>query len=240
MGVFIMNRKILSAALLAASAAPLSAMAAQDISYRYIEAEYVVLDVDMYEDDDALDNVIEEVDDGDGFKIGASYSFTNNLFVFGNYSQTQADFTFIDDNAALVPDDTDIKTLQLGLGYFAPINMNMDFVARAAYMDVDYDDFATGAEDQDVTDSDTTLGNVWDDLNEDSSDGYFVDAGVRAQTVEWLELGGGVRYTDLDSGDDFSVFGNALFEINQNMGINLTASFGDNLSSYGLGFRYSM
>jgi hypothetical protein len=108
-------------------------------------------------------------------------------------------------------------------------------------MDVDYDDFATGAEDQDVTDPDTDLGNVWDDLNEDSSDGYFVDAGVRAQTAfEWLELGGGVRYTDLDAGDDFSLFGNALFEINQSMGINLTASFGDNLSSYGLGFRYSM
>lgn len=235
-----MNRKILSAAVLAASAAPFSAFAAQDISYRYIEAEYVVQDVDMYEDDDAFNNIIEDVDDGDGFKVGASFSFTNNLFVFGNYAQTKADFTFINNTGARVPEDTDVKTLQLGLGYFAPINMNMDFVARAAYMDVDYDEFATGAEGQDVTDPDTTFGDVWDDLNEDSSDGYFVDAGVRAQAIEWLELGGGIRYTDLDSGDDFSVFGNALFEINQNMGINLTASLGDNLSSYGLGFRYSM
>lgn len=235
-----MNRKILSAAVLAASVAPFSAIAAQDISYRYVEAEYVIQDVDMYEDDDAFDNVIEDVDDGDGFKVGASFAFTNNLFIFGNYAQTQADFTFINDNAALVPDDVDVKTLQLGLGYFAPINMNTDFVVRAAYMDVDYDEFASGGQDQDVTDPDTTFGDVWDDLNEDSSDGYFVDAGVRAQTIEWLELGGGVRYTDLDSGDDFSVFGNALFEINQNMGINLTASIGENLSSYGLGFRYSM
>lgn len=235
-----MNRKILSAAVLAACAAPVSAFAAQDISYRYIEAEYIVQDVDMYEDDNAFDNVIEDVDDGDGFKIGASFSFTNNLFVFGNYAQTKADFTFINDNAALVPEDTDIKTLQLGLGYFAPINARTDFVVRAAYMDVDYDEFATGATDQDITNPDTTFGDVWDDLNEDSSDGYFVDAGVRAQAIEWLELGGGIRYTDLDSGDDFSVFGNALFEINQNMGINVTASIGDNLSAYGIGFRYSM
>lgn len=235
-----MKQKILSAAILAACATPFSAVAAQDISYRYIEAEYIVQDVDLYEDDDAFDNIIEDVDDGDGFKIGASFSFANNLFVFGNYAQTKADFTFIDDTGALIPENTDVKTLQLGLGYFAPINMNMDFVVRAAYMDVDYDEFATGATDQDITDPDTTFGDVWDDLNEDSSDGYFVDAGVRAQVIDWLELGGGIRYTDLDMGDDFSVFGNALFEINQNFGINLTANIGDNLSSYGLGLRYSM
>lgn len=235
-----MNRKILSAAVLAACAAPLSAFAAETISYNYVEADYVVLDVDMYEDDDALNNIIEDVDDGDGFSIGASYAFTNNLFIFGNYSQTQADFTFINDTAARVPSDTDVKTLQVGLGYFAPINANMDFVVRAAYMDVDNDNFSFGQTDQDIGDNDTTLRDALDDLNEDTSDGYFADVGVRAQVIDWLELGGGVRYTDLDSGDDFSVFGNALFEINQNFGINLTASVGDNLSSYGLGFRYSL
>lgn len=235
-----MKRKILSAAVLAASIAPFSAFAAQGISYNYIEAEYIIQDVDMYEDNDAFSNIIDDIDDGDGFRIGASFSFTNNLFVFGNYAQTKADFTFINDNAALVPADTDVKTLQLGLGYFAPINRSMDFVARAAYMDVDYDEFSLGATDQDITDPGTSFGDAWDDLNEDSSDGYFIDAGVRAQTLDWLELGGGLRYTDLDSGDDFSVFGNALFEINQNLGINLTASIGDNLSSYGLGIRYSM
>lgn len=234
-----MNRKTLSAALLAACATPLTALAAENISYNFIEAEYVVLDVDMYEDDNAFDNVIEDVDDGDGFRISASFAFTNNLFVFGNYSQTKADFTFINDTAAVVPADTDIKTLQLGLGYFAPINASTDFVVRAAYMDVDYDEFSFGQTDQDIGD-DNSFRDAWDDLNEDTSDGYFVDAGVRAQVISWLELGGGIRYTDLDSGDDFSVFGNALFEINQNMGINVTASIGDNLSSYGIGFRYSM
>lgn len=236
-----MNRKLLSTALLAASAAlPVSAFAAQDISYRYVEVEYVVQDVDMYEDDDAFDNIIEDVDDGDGFKIGASFSFTNNLFIFGNYAQTSADFTFLNDTGGVIPRDTDVKTLQVGLGYFAPISTNVDFVVRAAYMDVDLDEFSLGQTDQDIGDDDTDFSDAWNDLNEDTSDGYFADVGVRAQVIEWLELGGGVRYTDLDSGDDVSAFGSALFEITQNMGINLTASFGDNLSSYGLGFRYSM
>lgn len=236
-----MNRAKLPASVFAGMMLlPASALAAENISYNYVEVDYIVQDIDMYEDDEAFDDVIEDVDDGDGFGIEASFAFTRNLFVFGNYSQTQADFTFIDDNGAFIPEDTDVKTLQLGLGYFAPINTNMDFVARAAYMDTDLDEFSAGATDDDVADDNVTLGDAIDDLNEDTSDGYFVDAGVRAQAMEWLELGGGVRYTDLDSGDDVSVFGNAMFEINQNMGVNLTASFGDNLSSYGLGFRYSL
>jgi opacity protein-like surface antigen len=234
-----MNRSFLPTAVITALAAlPFSASAAEGISYSYFEVDYIVQDVDMYEDDDAFDNIIEDVDDGDGFKIGASFAFTNNLFIFGNYAQTKADFTFINDTGAVIPQDTDVKTLQVGLGYFAPITNNVDFVVRAAYMDVDLDEFSLGATDQDI--GDDSLGDAWDDLNEDTSDGYFADVGVRAQVLNWLEVGGGVRYTDLDSGDDVSAFGNVLFEINQNIGINLSASFGDKLSSYGLGFRYSL
>src|SRR5690606_39032821 len=157
-----------STALLAASAAlPVSAFAAQDISYRYVEVEYVVQDVDMYEDDDAFDNIIEDVDDGDGFKIGASFSFTNNLFIFGNYAQTSADFTFLTDNGGVIPRDHYVKTLHLGLRYFAPISTYVDFVVRAAYMDVDLDEFSLGQTDQDIGDDDTDFSAAWNDLNED-------------------------------------------------------------------------
>lgn len=236
-----MNRTIFPVNLLAAlTMLPAASMAAESISYSYIEAAYVVQDMDMYEDEGVFDNVLDDVDDGDGFKIEASFAFSNNMFLFGNYAQTQADFTFVNDAGAVIPQDQDVKTLELGLGFFAPINNDMDFVARAAYQDVDLDNFSFGATDDDIADDDETVGDAFDDLNEDTSDGYFVDAGVRAQVVPQLELGGGVRYTDLDSGDDVGVFANALWEFNENMGINLSASFGDNLSSYGLGFRYSM
>lgn len=232
-----MNRNFLSTAVIAAMAAlPISSFAAEDISYSYLEIDYIVQDVDMYEDDDLFDNFLEDVDDGDGFKVEGSFAFTNNLFIFANYAQTKADFTFINDVGIVVPRDTDVKTLQVGLGYFAPITYNVDFVVRAAYMDVDLDDFYLGQTEQDIGD----LTDAWRDLDEDTSDGYLADAGIRAQVTPWLELGGGVRYTDLDTGDDISAFGNVLFEINQNMGINLSASFGDNLSSYGIGFRYSL
>lgn len=236
-----MNRTIFPVNLIAAfTMLPAAAMAAESISYSYIEAAYVVQDMDMYEDEGVFDNVLDDVDDGDGFKIEGSFAFSNNMFLFGNYAQTQADFTFVNDTGAVIPQDQDVKTLELGLGFFAPINNNMDFVARGAYKDVDLDNFSFGATDDDIADDDVTVGDAFDDLNEDTSDGYFVDAGVRAQVAPQFELGGGVRYTDLDSGDDVGVFANAMWEFNDNMGINLSASFGDNLSSYGLGFRYSM
>jgi hypothetical protein len=241
LGTIFMNRAILPASILAAlTVLPAAALAAENISYSYIEAAYVIQDMDMYEDEEAFDNVLEDVDDGDGFKIDASFAFSSNMFLFGSYAQTQADFTFINDTGALIPQDQDVKTIELGLGFFAPLSDRMDFVARAAYMDVDLDNFSFGATDDDIADDDETVEDAYDDLNEDASDGYFVDAGVRAQALPQLELGGGVRYTDLDSGDDVAVFANAMWEINQNMGINLSASFGDNLSAYGLGFRYSM
>ena len=227
-------------ALSALIAFPLSALAAEDISYSYIELDYVIQDIDLYEDDEAFNDVIEDADDGDGYNLAVSFGVTESVFLFGSYTQTTADYTFVNDEGTFIPEDQDIKTLNLGLGFHVPLSTTTDFVARAAYMDVDYGEFSFGQVDNDVADDDETVGDAFDDLNEDTSDGYMIDLGVRSQVAYWLELGGGVRYTDVDSGDDIAAFGSALFEITPNMGINLDASFGDNLSTYQLGFRYSM
>ena len=48
-----------------------------------------------------------------------------------------------------------------------------------------------------------------------------------------------MRYTDLDYGDNTSFFGNLLFEVSDNIGINLGGDFGGDLSTYSLGLRYS-
>lgn len=218
--------------------APTTSLAAEDISYTFVEIDYVVQDIDMFEDDDAFDNILEDFDDGDGYQVAGSFQFIDSWFAFGSYSNTQADFTFTNDTGMTIPSDEDIKTLRLGVGYFFPMTTAMDFVATASYVDVDYGDFNLGATESDLDEWDA-VDDAFNDLDEDSSDGYSLDAGVRSQVVEWVELGGGLRYTDLDSGDDFSVFANALFELNQNMGINLSADFGDDVSTYALGFRYS-
>lgn len=236
-----MIRKIFPVAALATAVAlPASAMAAEDISYTYVQLDYIVQDIDAFEDDQVFDDVLEDVDDGSGFGIEGSFAFANNFFVFGKYSNTEADFTYIDDDGLFVPQGEDIKSFDLGLGYFLPLSDTLDFVARAAYTDVDYGDLNFGQVDDDVADDDETVGDAWDDLNEDSSDGYYVDAGLRAQAVEWLEVGGGVRYSDMDSGDDVSVFGDLTFELNQNLGIVVSGDFGDNATVYGIGLQYSL
>lgn len=229
------------AALIGACIIPTAAMAAGDLSYTYIEAQYLVQDVDMYEDNQVFNNVLEDFDDGDGYKVKASFAFTDNFFGFGSYSNTEADFTFIDDTGLRVPQGQDMKTLTLGLGYNQPLAIGMgqtDFVARAAYFDTDFGEFNLGANDNEINEWDD-VDDAFRDLTDDSSDGFKLDAGLRSQLVHWLEAGGGVRYTYMESEDDFSVFANLLFEINENIGINASADFGDRMSSYGVGLRYS-
>lgn len=233
--------KLPLAALVGACMIPAVATAAGDLSYTYIEGQYLVQDVDMYEDNQAFDNVLEDFDDGDGYQVKASIAFTENFFGFGSYSNTEADFTFTDDTGQRIPQGLDMKTLTVGLGYNRPVAIGAgqtDFVAQAAYFDSDYGDFSLGATDNDIDEWDD-VDNAFDDLSEDSSDGFMVDAGLRSQVIHWLEAGGGLRYTYMESEDDFSIFANLLFEINQNFGINASADFGDNMSSYGLGLRYS-
>ncbi len=226
-------------ALAALVLAPASAFAADGISYTYLEADYIIQDIDLYENEDVFDDFVENVDDGDGFGVTGSLGVTNHLFIFGSYSQTEADFSFVADTGLPIVSGQDIKTVNLGVGFFTPINLKTDLVARAGYTDTDIGDFSFGADDNDIFDDDETIGDAIDDLNEDSSDGYFIDLGVRAQTLDWLELGGGIRYTDLDQGDDVSAFGNLLFEISPNLGINIAADFGDNVSLYKAGVRFS-
>lgn len=218
---------------------PATSFAARDLNYTDIQLDYIVQNVDLYQDNQVFENVVEDIDDGTGFGLSGSYAFTQNMFVFGNYSNTEADFTYTNDAGMRVREGEDIKTMQLGLGYFAPLTRQMDFVGRLSYMDVDYGELEFGETNNDVNQFDD-IDNAFRDLTEDSSDGYSIDVGVNSQIVEWLEAGGGLRYTDLDSGDDFGVFGNLLFEINPNMGVNVAVDFGDMVSFYSLGLRLSM
>ena len=107
------------------------------------------------------------------------------------------------------------------------------------YIDVDLGGFSLGRDKSDDLNSGDDIQNAFDDLNEDDSDGYLLDLGGRAQLTSWLEFGAGVRYTDLDYGDNTSLFGNLLFELSDNLGVNLGGDIGDELSTYSLGLRYS-
>lgn len=218
---------------------PLAATAADGISYSFIEADYLTQDVDYYEDNDFFENFAEDFDDGNGYKVGGSFAISESLFTFGSYSKTDTEFTYIDNNGLLVRGGDDVSTLKLGLGFHTPLSTSLDFVATGGYTDVDLGDFKLGRNKNDDLNSGDDIQNAFDDLNDDDSDGYFVDVGGRAQLAPWLEFGAGIRYTDLDYGDNTSLFGNLMYEFSENLAINLGGDFGDDLSSYSLGLRYS-
>lgn len=234
-----MNKLIPTSILSTALLLPAGAFAAEGVSYSFIEGNFIIQDIDLFEDNGLFNDFIEDFDDGDGYNINGSIAISERFFLHGGYGSTEADFGIVNNNGLFIPQGQDIKTLKLGGGFHMPMSDRTDFVASASYIDVDFGTFNFGAVENDDLNSDDDLQNAFDDLNEDSSDGYSVDAGVRSQMADWLEVGAGARYTDLDSGDDISLFGNLLFEINDNFGINLGGDFGDNISTYSLGLRYS-
>ncbi len=219
--------------ILIAASALLSANAlAQDqLGYTWLEADYTVLDVDLFDNDDSL---IDDFNDGDGWSGRASFAFSDNWSIFGNFSHTDADVTFADNNHFLITRNSNIERLDVGLSFNVPIALSdtrqTDFVARAAYSDIDYGEFEFGS---------TAADNSLDDLRDDSSDGWFTDVALRSQLTDWLEGRAGVRYTDIEDTDNFSVFASALFEISPTLGINVEADIGNDVSTYLVGLRYT-
>ncbi|MGH8494700.1 MAG: outer membrane beta-barrel protein [Gammaproteobacteria bacterium] len=206
---------------------PFAAWSAGDLSYTYLEADYVNLDVDAFGD---AGDFVDDFDNGGGFAVRGSFAFGRALFGFADFSRTDADTNFVNDQGLRVDADQDVERVDVGVGLALPLAERADFVGRAAYTDIDFGDFAFGA-----TASDDDV----DDLREDSSDGYFADARLRAQLTDRLEGSVGARYTDVQSADNVSLIGNVLFELTPNLGINLEVDAGDELKTYYLGARYS-
>lgn len=230
-----MRRISIALAALFLAGVPFTAPQAQagnsdgNLSYTFLEVDYLNLDVDVLDDGDLID----DIDDGGGFAINGSFAFTPTFFAFAGYSVTDSDATVVDEGEVLLSSSQDVNRLNVGLG----VNFGVeppgigasDVVLRAAYTDIDFDDFDFGGS------NDPDL----DDLNDDSSDGYFLDARLRSQLVDWAEGSLGVRYTDIEDADEFSIVGNVLFEFTQNLGVNLEFDAADDVGYYLIGLRYS-
>jgi len=204
----------------------LSANAAEDLSYSYLEIDYINLNIDEVGDSGS---VLDDLDNGGGWGARGSFALTPNWFLFGNYSVTDADASFIDDTNQFFRANTDINRLDVGAGYHSPINSKSDLVIRVAYTDIDSDGFNFGG----------SASASFNDLNDDNSDGFFVDASMRSQLMDTLEGSLGVRYTDLEQFDNISVIGNLMYELSPSMGLNFGLEAGDNISHFLIGLRFS-
>lgn len=101
--------KVMLGSLLLA-AAPLAAHA-EGMSYSYVEADYVDVDID-------------NAPSGDGFGVRGSVGFADNWFVFADY---------LDASVNVV----DIETIAVGLGGHFEVASNVDAVGRIGYTETD-------------------------------------------------------------------------------------------------------
>lgn len=92
------------------AAAPLAAHA-DGMSYSYVEADYVDVDVDGGPS-------------GDGFGVRGSVGFANNWFAFADYVDASVDVV-------------DIENIAVGLGGHYPIGGDFDVVGRIGYTETD-------------------------------------------------------------------------------------------------------
>jgi hypothetical protein len=201
-------------------------VAAEGIEYSYVQLDVLARDIDIFDDEGTA---IEDFDDGTGLSLLGSIEL-GAVHLFGSYSQSESDVTYASEDVFLLPADTDIKRLDLGIGIHPEITDRMDLVAQLGYTDIDYGDFDFG-----------TGGGLdeLDDFLDDTSDGYFADIGLRGQMLPNLEGMIGVRYLDIDEVDNTSLIGSLLFELSPTWGISLSVDAGDEMSTYFLGARWT-
>ena len=217
----------------AAALIPMGAMAAEsssDLSYTYFEVHHVGLDIDGYKEGSSVRDRIRDLDNGDGWGVSGSFAVNDSFFVFADYADTDGDVSYKNNAGLVIPRSSSAKKLDLGLGWHRALDDATDLVLSGGYTDLDLGKFRIG---------NTGHGGVHD-LKDDSSDGYFLGAGVRAQLTSWLEGGLGARYTDFGGGDDnFSGVANLMAEITPNIGVNVGVDIGDQLATWTAGLRYS-
>lgn len=116
-------KKVLLLVLLVAA----GPVAAEGLSYNYVQAGYASADLDM-------SGMGVDVD-GDGWALGGSVAVTDNVHIFGGYMSLGFDF------------DVDYDEIGLGIGYNHSLGKNTDFVAGLSYIKGEAEAFGFSADD---------------------------------------------------------------------------------------------
>ena len=113
-----MKRSIFALAL--AAALPLSAQAATELKYNFVELDYGRASVDTNNTSDA---------DFDGFGVKGSVKVAEPVYLFGSYQQGSDDI--------LGGLDVDLNQYQVGVGFRYAISDRADFIAELSYLNQD-------------------------------------------------------------------------------------------------------
>ena len=164
---------------------------ADGLNYSYLQGGYQRVELD----DDFFDV------DGDGFGIGGSYDFGNNVFAFAGYSM--ADFDF----------GVDVDELNVGVGYHIGIAERTDFVASIAYVSVEAEASGFGSVDDSGIGASVGLRSMVSDRLELSGSLNYVDLDDSGDDTSisgaaWYDVTDAVAIgANLGFGDDTTTYG---------------------------------
>ncbi len=218
-------KKVLSIAVLSAISLCSQAQAA-DISYNYVQAALINMNVDTKFDEDV--NLSADLK---GYNLKASFSAGDNFYIFGGYRDVNDDITYEESTL-----DYGVAELNVGLGYRLAATENTDWLFEVEYLN---DEISAGL--------DGLNGSI-------DSDGYRIGVGLRGKASDKVELYGKVNYSDLGKvslGDGWYFdFGNgigaelgAIIGLNETWGVIVEYQLDNredtDFSQFGLGVRAS-
>ncbi|MEM7430458.1 MAG: outer membrane beta-barrel protein [Pseudomonadota bacterium] len=125
-------------------------------------------------------------------------------------------YVFADYGSASFDFGVDLDRFSVGAGYHAPISSQTDWYAALSYEDLSAS--APG-------------------VSSASDDGFGLEGGLRSMISPTFELKGSISYADYGDDDDTALNVAGWFTISGNFALGLEASFGDTISTYGIGGR---
>lgn len=175
---------------------------AEDVSYNYVNAAYARVDID------------DSDEDADGFLLRAAFEVTDDIFVFGGYSDLTIDLTDFD---VFLSETIDLRKYEFGVGYAWPVGNASSLYGKLSYVSTEAEFFGGSVDD----------------------DGYGLALGLRTRPAVNVELEGYVDYVDLsDLGDETSFGAAARFFVTPQFALGAEAVFGEDSTSFGAGLRW--
>lgn len=188
-------------------AMPATGLAAGELSYNYVEASYVNVDIDDFDED------------ADGFGVAASGQLGESVFVFAGYTDVETDSFDVDTGLGTARVKAEVQEIVAGLGYRMPLQSGTDLNATVAFVDAEIEASSGGFSD-----------------SEDDT-GFGLGLGLRHLFTPQFEGGAGINYVDIhdDSSTAFSL--SALLHATEVLSFGTSYTFGDDADVWTVGGR---
>ncbi|HSE13462.1 MAG TPA: outer membrane beta-barrel protein [Rudaea sp.] len=191
-----MRFNLVPALLVAATLAPALSQA-EGFSYSYLEGAYINTDVDRFNKDI------------DGLALRGSFEITDNIFVFGGFS---------DQSTSIFSTNIGLQSYDIGAGYAWPLASNIDLYGRLGYMHAEADVPGPNFEDDGYLLGAGLRGRVVDNLE--------LEGGVNYTDLN-------------DTGNETSLALAARYFFTPQFAAGIEGEFGDNANTYGVNVRWS-